>query len=174
MAPVLLVRVSLTIVSFAYSRFSSGPGLDAPPDGRSLYEICIAAMKRFSPCTLRSRRKGPEDQWTIPEAAFQDELYRCVFVELCGCPILSEYSHDRKGCIDFLIPDKGWGIELLQNGSNEQILEHSSRFERSGKYQKWGIIQEYIVLNFCHRTTHRDLRSTSKTRGCDPIILYYN
>lgn len=157
-----LLYLFLIIISVAFRRLYTGPVPGPVPDIRTLEEVCIAAIQRFSPCNLQSRHEGPNDQWSIPEATFQDELYRCIFKELCGCLIYSEYMHDRGGRVDFLIPGKQWGIELLQNGRIKNIVEHSERFGPSGKYSKWGIIQEYIIINFCHTETHYDLRDTSK------------
>lgn len=85
-------------------------------------------------------------------------MYRCLFKEIPGCFIWSEHSHDRTGRVDFLIPDRRWAIELLQNG-----LEHVGRFDKLGKYEIWGIFDEYIIFNFCYLKKHRDLRKTSKT-----------
>ena len=146
----------------AFRRLIAGPALEASPDTRSLLDVCIAAIKRFSPATLQSRRTQPTDQWYIPEAALQDEMYRCLFQELDRSVILSEYSHTRSGRVDFLVDDKKWGIELLQNGTEGDILEHSNRFGSSGKYHRWGVIKDYIIINFCSPATKRDLQDTGK------------
>ena len=90
-------------------------------------------------------------------------MYRCLFKEISGCFIWPEHSHDRTGRVDFLIPDRRWAIELLQNGTKGQILEHVDRFDELGKYEMRGIFDECIIFNFCYLEKRRDLRKTSKT-----------
>lgn len=101
-----LISLSLRTISFAYSRLFLQSGPDAPPDDRSLYQVCLAALKKFSPTALQSRHDGPSDQWTIPEAAFQNEMYRCLFKEISGYFIWPKHSHNRTGRVNFLIPDR--------------------------------------------------------------------
>ena len=115
-------------------------------------------MKILRPSALRSRRLP----WTIPEGAFQKELYRCLFEELGGILIWAEHKQDSHGNIDFLLPARRESIEILQNGTDEQMLEHALRGAPSGMYSNWGIIDNYICINFCYPTLHRDLRNTSK------------
>ncbi len=74
-----------------------------------------------------------------------------------------EYSHDRTGRVDFFMPDKRWAVGLLQNGTYGQILEHVDRYDTLGKYETWGVINEYIVFNFCYDKSHRDLRNIRKS-----------
>jgi hypothetical protein len=53
------------------------------------------------------------------------------------------------GWIDFWIPVKRWGIELLRNG--DSLIEHMRRFELGGAYYPLlasGQPVQYIVLNF--------------------------
>ena len=84
---------------------------------------------------------------------FQDELYSCLNQELCNLPILTEYSHTKDGRIDFYIFDRKWGIEILSSGSKAKVMEHAARFTAGGKYHAWNILEDYIILNFCSRST---------------------
>ncbi|KAL8854174.1 MAG: hypothetical protein Q9221_001097 [Calogaya cf. arnoldii] len=53
------------------------------------------------------------------------------------------------------------GIELLQNGSIKQIEEHTSGSDLvCGKYSRWNILKDFIIVNFCFGSNHRDLRKT--------------
>ncbi|KAF2816880.1 uncharacterized protein BDZ99DRAFT_504827 [Mytilinidion resinicola] len=114
--------------------------------------ICLNAIERFSPSVLRSRNCQ-----SIPEAAFQDELYCCLNYELQSLPILSEYSHTKDGRVDFYIFDKKWGIEVLQSRRKEVITEHARRFQTGGKYQQWNIFDDYVILNFCSKPALREI-----------------
>jgi ElaB/YqjD/DUF883 family membrane-anchored ribosome-binding protein len=100
---------------------------------------------------------------SIPEAAYQDEMYCALNFELQNLPILSEYSHTKDGRVDFFIFDKKWGIELLQCGSISRITEHAARFATGGRYRKWNIFNDYIILNFCSRDTVRKLEIEGKS-----------
>lgn len=147
----------------AYRRLFPGPEPDAVIKDLSLLQICSNAIARFSPGTLPNRRcRMPNASWGIPEAAFQDELYCCLNLELRYLPILSEYSHNKDGRIDFHVLDKKWGIEILQCGSNAEIAEHIARLTPGGRYQRWGIIDDYIILNFCPRSALREAKIESK------------
>ncbi|KAF7502203.1 hypothetical protein GJ744_006744 [Endocarpon pusillum] len=138
----------------AHRRLFPGPDPDAAPDGRTLLQVCLNAIEGISPSTLQERSNA---RWSIPEAAFQDEMYRCLHRELHHIPILSEYSHSSSGRVDFYVFDKKWGIEILQSGSKAQIMEHAARFGLGGKYTTWNILDDYIVLNFCPKTKLRNL-----------------
>ncbi|KAL9080215.1 MAG: hypothetical protein Q9157_000998 [Trypethelium eluteriae] len=137
----------------AYRRLFPGREPDAVLKNLSLQQICVNAVARFSPSTLQNRRHlQTNGDWGIPEAAFQDELYCCLNLELHYLPILSEYSHTKAGRIDFYISDRKWGIEVLQCGNKTEIAKHTSRFALGGNYQTWDIMDDYIILNFCSRS----------------------
>ena len=99
----------------------------------------------------------------IPEAAYQEELYCALTFELRNLPILPEYSHNKRGRIDFFVFDKKWGIEVLQGGSISSIAEHAARFATGGKYRVWNIFNDYIILNFCSKETVRKLEIEGKS-----------
>ncbi|APA07795.1 hypothetical protein sscle_03g025650 [Sclerotinia sclerotiorum 1980 UF-70] len=143
----------------AYRRLIPGPPPGTNSDQITLQQACLNAIERFSPSVLHHRVPSSNssfqsiDSWGIPEAAFQDEMYCCLNYELHNLPILSEYAETKDGRIDFYIFDKRWGIEILQSGNNGRLEEHANRFRYGGKYYKWGIFEEYIILNFCSKSS---------------------
>lgn len=80
-------------------------------------------------------------------------MYCALNYELQNLPILSEYSHTKNGRIDFFVFDRKWGIEVLQCGSMSEIAEHAARFAAGGRYREWNIFKDYIILNFCSKST---------------------
>ena len=116
----------------------------------------------MSPSVLQTRSMQPRDCGVIPEAAYQDEMYCALNYELQNLPILSEYSHTKDGRIDFFIFQKKWGIEVLQGGSMSQIAEHAARFASGGRYREWNIFEDYIILNFCSKSTVRKIEIEGK------------
>ncbi|KAF2805210.1 uncharacterized protein BDZ99DRAFT_396582 [Mytilinidion resinicola] len=146
----------------AYRRLFPGHEADAVLNDLSLQQICTNAIARFSPGTLQNRRHSPGRGWGIPEAAFQDELYCCLNLELHHLPVLSEYSYTKDGRIDFYVSDKKWGIEVLQCGNNAEIAKHTARFTTGGKYETWDIMDDYIILNFCPRSALRQVEIEGK------------
>ncbi|KAI9666281.1 MAG: hypothetical protein M1821_004216 [Bathelium mastoideum] len=143
----------------AYRRLFPGREPDAVLESLSLQQVCVNAIARFSPSTLQKRRNSKSKRsWGIPEAAFQDELYCCLGLELHCLPILPEYSHTGDGRIDFLVSDRKWGIEILQCGGYTEIAEHAARFSSDGSYAKWGIMEDYVILNFCPRSALHEVK----------------
>ena len=84
-------------------------------------------------------------------------MYCALNFELHNLPILSEYSHTKDGRIDFFIFDKKGGIEVIQCGSVSKIAEHAARFAAGGRYREWNIFKDYIILNFCSKSTVRKI-----------------
>ncbi|KAL9109333.1 MAG: hypothetical protein Q9227_005963 [Pyrenula ochraceoflavens] len=126
-------------------------------DNMSLQQICMRAVSLFSPSVLRPRSSPDSRRTRVPEAAFQDEMYCCLNQVLKNLPILSEYSENSRGRIDFYIYSKKWGIEILQEGGKAEISEHAGRFCGNGKYAQWRIFKDFIILNFCQPSTIRAL-----------------
>ncbi|KAF7947545.1 hypothetical protein EAE96_008631 [Botrytis aclada] len=139
----------------AYQRLIPGPPPGTSSDTITLQQACLNAIERFSPSVLHHRPSSSDTRcqsnpnWGIPEAVFQDEMYCCLNFELRNLPILSEYAETKDGRIDFFIFGKKWGIEILQSGNIARLEEHANRFQSGGKYHKWGILEDYIILNFC-------------------------
>jgi hypothetical protein len=63
-----------------------------------------------------------------------------------------------KGRVDFYIPAKSWGIELLRDGN--QLAKHCGRFSDAGSYGTTLTLSEYIVID-C-RTTHPERKHPRK------------
>ncbi|TGO15023.1 hypothetical protein BTUL_0045g00330 [Botrytis tulipae] len=143
----------------AYRRLIPGPPAGSSSDTITLQQACLNAIERFSPSVLHHRSPSSNincqsiTNWGIPEAVFQDEIYCCLNRELHNLPILSEYAETKDGRIDFFIFGKRWGIEILQSGNNGRLEEHADRFKSGGKYDKWGIIEDYIILKFCSKSS---------------------
>ncbi|KAM0180802.1 hypothetical protein ACHAPF_002095 [Botrytis cinerea] len=143
----------------AYRRLIPGPPPGTASDTITLQQACLNAIERFSTSVLHRRstssniscKSSPD--WGIPEAVFQDEMYCCLNHELHNLPILSEYAETKDGRIDFFVFGKKWGIEILQSGDNGRLEEHANRFQSGGKYHKWGILEDYIILNFCSKSS---------------------
>ena len=90
--------------------------------------------------------------WPL-EDQYQKEFYRCLFNKLDGHVVTSpEFvmkGNTKGGTIDFLVPGKKWGLELLRD--RDRLVEHMKRFEPGGKYFSMielGDMEEHIVLDF--------------------------
>lgn len=149
--------ILLTGVRVAYRQLCPGPEPGTSAERITLQQTCLNAIQRFSPSVLQARPTQSPGRWGIPEAAFQDEMYCCLNYELHNLPILSEYSHTKDGRVDFYIFDKKWGIEVLQCGSKIEVAKHAARFTTGGKYREWNVFEDYIILNFCSKSTVQEV-----------------
>ncbi|PVF92942.1 hypothetical protein CPB86DRAFT_716433, partial [Serendipita vermifera] len=77
----------------------------------------------------------------VPEAHYQQELYRCCGVS--STHIFPEFG-TRTGRVDFYIPSKKWAIELLREGDN--INGHCKRFS-DGHYNHSVPVVDHLVLD---------------------------
>jgi len=106
----------------------------------------INVIKRFSSRSLSSPRMiGPSNIQRPPEAQFQDEFYRYCHKYSNGFFITFPEFGGAKGKVDFYIPFRKWGVELLRDGDG--LENHSSRFTGQGAYAKMDF-EEYIILDF--------------------------
>ncbi|KAF2785826.1 hypothetical protein K505DRAFT_196452, partial [Melanomma pulvis-pyrius CBS 109.77] len=143
----------------AYRRLFPGREPDAVVENLTLQQVCTNAIARFSPVALQNRQRSRSSKsWGIPEAAFQDELYSCLSLELHYLPILSQYSHTKDGRIDLFVSTRRWGIEILQCGSNTELAEHVARFAPGGAYHEWDIMDDYVILHFCPRSALENIK----------------
>ena len=104
----------------------------------------MSVIQKFLPFNLVARDIENSTQ-SIPEAQFQDEFYRASIAHAHGS-VISFPEFGNK--IDFFIPSKKWGIELLRNGNC--INAHAKRFTQ-GEYGKWiskGILNDYVIVDF--------------------------
>lgn len=119
----------------------------------SVFAFAEQVILKFSPRNLTPRVVGSSTQ-TIPEAQFQDEFYHASVILTNGVMSFPEFGN-KQGRIDFFIPSKKWGIELLRNG--DRINAHIKRFTK-GQYGKWisdGVLKDYVIIDF-RTNTPRD------------------
>ncbi|KAG8822700.1 hypothetical protein FRC17_009488 [Serendipita sp. 399] len=120
-----------------------------------LFALIQAIVARFRLNKLsRSDRRVEPDERTPPEAQYLNEWYRSLHEIMMGNAVISpEYATapgKRAGRVDFFIPSKKWGIEIIRDGS--KLREHSDRF-LTGAYSALvhsGDIVDYALLDFRH------------------------
>ena len=122
-------------------------GIEGHIEETNVVDFAMNVIMRFSPVNLVKRSIGRKTQ-TIPEAQYQDEFYHASLSHTKGSVMSFPEFGNKKGRIDFFIPSKRWGIELLRDGN--RIGKHSERFTQ-GEYSRWiarGILQDYVILDF--------------------------
>jgi hypothetical protein len=108
-------------------------------------------IKKFSPKRLATERTLPFGEiQPVPEAQYQVEFYRCCSNR--SIVTFPEYG-TRQGRVDFYIPAKEWGVELLRDG--DRLAQHSGRFSDNGSYATTLSFSDYIILD-CRTTYPRD------------------
>jgi hypothetical protein len=116
----------------------------------SLLELMIDVIRLFSPQLLSAeRRLGPGCIQRPPEAQYQDELYRCCHALSEGSLVTFPEFGTAKGRVDFYIPAKRWGIELLRDGN--RLASHWGRFSAKGSYRTTISLTDYIIVD-CRTT----------------------
>jgi hypothetical protein len=136
----------------------------ATPSYTNLLKFSIATIRAFTPLNFSSaRRIGPTGAQRPPDAQYQDEFYRCSHVISRGSTMTFSEFGTTSGRVDFYVPGKKWGVELLREG--QLLAQHCSRFSKSGAYGRHLDISDYIVLDF--RTTTPQL---PHHRRC-PVLL---
>ena len=102
-------------------------------------DFVIAVIRRFIPLNLSAPRTiGAQ---STPEAQFRDEFYRACMNHTKGCVLSFPEFGTQRGRIDFFIPLKKWGIELLCNGDRND----------GGEYGQWIADQkmnDYRIVDF--------------------------
>jgi hypothetical protein len=117
----------------------------------SLLELVINVIRLFSPShPSAERRLGPGCIQRLPEAQYQDELYRCCHAFSEGSLLALPEFGTAKGRVDFYVSAKQWGIELLREG--DRLASHWGRFSRGGSYAESLPLTDYIIVD-C-RTSH--------------------
>lgn len=112
----------------------------------------MAVLEHFSAKNLRLCVQGKlstAGKARPLEAQYQDEFYRAFnAVVPCGVPISSERSRKGDGRIDFWIPQKRWGVELLRD--HDRVDEHCNRFKKGGRYYPWieaGMLEDWVIID---------------------------
>lgn len=112
----------------------------------NLLQFVVAVIRGFSHRHLcAERRVGPGFVQRPPEAQFQDEFYRCCHAYSKGSVLTFPEFGTKTGRVDFYIPTKKWGVELLRDG--DQLEQHSARFSQTGNYGKTLCLLDHIVLD---------------------------
>ena len=123
-------------------------------------DLCFAAIPLFSPTLLKHHCRKSHVAPILsnaPEAQFADGLYRCLYKVTDGkCTIHSEFSYTPEGRVGFFIKGKRWAIEALTEGND--ALGHINRFTTQGAYGRWGVVDQFILLDF-RLSTPRSKRS---------------
>jgi hypothetical protein len=125
---------------------------------QTIHKMALVVIKNFKPSRLRAPLligSGFRDRPL--EAVYQDEFYRALYKTTDGATITTpEYSStsgDSLGRIDFFVPSKKWGVEILRDG--QALPEHHSRFGIHGVYGQWlrgGEMEDFILIDFRLKT----------------------
>ncbi|EED14660.1 conserved hypothetical protein [Talaromyces stipitatus ATCC 10500] len=118
----------------------------------TIESLCQKVLEHFSSKNLRHCLEGKLStaaKLRPVEAQYQDEFYRAFNAVVGrGVPISSEWSREGDGRVDFWIPQKKWGIELLRD--HNRVNEHCDRFKKGGRYYPWieaGMLEDWIVID---------------------------
>jgi len=123
---------------------------DATPfDCADILELVINVVSIFSPRVFSTPRDiGSGRVQRLPEARYQDEFYRCCYTYSKSTLITYPEFDMAKGRVDFYIPAKNWGVELLRDGN--QLAQHCGRFSSpTGSYGSTFPLSDYIILDCC-------------------------
>ena len=135
----------------------------------SLLELVINVIRLFSPSHLSTeRRLGPGCIQRPPEAQYQDELYRCCHAFSEGSLLTLPEFGMAKGRVDFYVPAKHWGIELLRDGN--WLASHWGRFSHGGPYTESLPLTDYIIVD-CRTTRPRQGHPCKWTRSSVVALL---
>ncbi|KIM71678.1 hypothetical protein PILCRDRAFT_8231 [Piloderma croceum F 1598] len=104
---------------------------DAIISENSIIDFVIVAIRKFIPLHLSAQRTFGTATRSTPEAQIQDEFYRACINHTKNCILSFLEFGNKRGRIDFLIPMKKWGIELLRDG--DRLNAHAARFT-TGEY----------------------------------------
>ena len=101
------------------------------PCFKTVFDMASGVIKQLKPSQLSSPLiigAGFAD-WPY-EAKYEDALYRGHFIAtrggVCITPEFSSAPGARLGHVDFVVPAKKWGIEIILHGRS--LGEHGSRF----------------------------------------------
>ncbi|KAK9237143.1 hypothetical protein V1525DRAFT_404725 [Lipomyces kononenkoae] len=118
----------------------------------TIQSLCKEVLKHFSSKNLRHCVEGKLStaaKLRPLEAQYQDEFYRAFNAVVGrGVPISSEWSRKGDGRVDFWIPQKRWGIELLRD--HNRVTEHCDRFKKGGRYYPWiegDMLEDWIIID---------------------------
>jgi hypothetical protein len=137
-----------------------------PFETGNLLQFVVSVISNFSPRLLSTERRiGPGCIQRRPEAQYQDEFYRCCHKCSNGSLVTFPEFGTAKGRVDFYVPAKAWGVELVRDG--DRLAQHSGRFSSSGSYGTTLPLSDYIILD-C-RTTYPALEHP-RTYICSSVM----
>jgi len=114
----------------------------------TLRDFVVAICHKMSPVNFHARQVGAAYIQRTPEAQYGDEFYRACMDHTEGSIITPSEWINQEGRIDFYLPSRRWGIEILRDGN--EIQDNNNRFTY-GAYSKWivgGEMEDYILLDF--------------------------
>jgi hypothetical protein len=146
--PLNPTRVTYTFASPLHERYVQCMLLGNLEEGiiseSCIKDFVIAIIHKFILLNLSASRMFGTTTQSIPEAQFQDEFYCASMSHTKGCVLSFPEFGNKHGRIDFFIPLKKWGIELLRNGN--RINAHGARFT-TGEYGRW--IRDQKMNDYC-------------------------
>ena len=140
-----------------------------PCPSTTIWDMTFLILKEFTPSQLSSPSHiGMAFSDRPMEAHYKFEFYHGLFAATGSgvriCPKLFTAPAAHKGCINFFISKKKWGIELIREGTPSSLSEHSSRFGLGSKYGVWlasNDMVDYIILD-----CRTDAPPSSNPRNC--------
>jgi len=126
--------------------------LDTTYCADNILDFVIKVISLFSPRILSTTQRvtAAGHVQRPPEAQYQDEFYRCCHTHSNGSLVTFPEFGTAKGWVDFYIPVKEWGVELLRNG--DQLAQHAGRFSsQTGSYGTILPLKDHIILD-CRTT----------------------
>ena len=137
-------------------------------EATDILPFTIEVIRMFSRQILSAERTiGPGCVQRALEAQYQDEFYRCCREHSNRGVLTFPEFGTAAGRVDFYIPSKKWGVELLRDG--DRLGQHAGRFSLTGVYQKTLPLSDYIILDF--RKTHPKL-AHSTCICCSLVSLF--
>jgi hypothetical protein len=134
----------------------------------TIRDMTFSILKKFNPSQLPSSCIEVAFLDRPMEARYQFEFYRGLFAATGGgvriCPELFTAPGTCKGHINFFIPEKKWGIELIREETQSSLSEHSSCFGLGSKYGPWlasNDMVDYIILD-----CRTDMPPSPNPRNC--------
>ena len=103
-------------------------------DCADILELVINVISIFSPRIFSTLQDiGAGGVQPLLEAQYQDEFHGCCHTYSKSSLVSFAEFGMAKGRVDFYIPAKKWGVELLRDGN--QLAQHSRRFSsQTGAY----------------------------------------
>ena len=128
---------------------------DATFPADNILDFVINVICKFSPQMLMTTQRVSSAGYVQhpPEAQYQDEFYHSCHTHSNSSLVTFPEFGTAKGRVDFYIPAKKWGVELLRDSN--RLVQHSRRFSlETGSYGTTLPLTDYIILD-CRTTQPR-------------------